>query len=140
MMVSSERFSSDLSEYTLLKTKKIFLSIKLDFQVKNEKILGLFQQLFSYYFQSLAILRILMIVWENHTKNYQTTSSFYSKHDLSLIKNGIISIEIMGNSGNYNYLYAHLFFGNNFYSNPLYWYEFCVSNSRHSPMLINLII
>ena len=47
-------------------------------------------------------------------KVYQNVSSFYSKKDLNLIKIEIISSEKMRNSGNYNYDYAHSFFGNNF--------------------------
>ena len=39
---------------------------------------------------------------------------FYSKNDLNLIENGIISSEIMRNSGNCIYDYTHSFFGKDF--------------------------
>ena len=38
IMVSPERYSSDLSEYTHFKFEKYFLSIKTNFYVKNEKL------------------------------------------------------------------------------------------------------
>ena len=50
-------------------------------------------------------------------KSHQNPSDyihFYSKYYLNLIKKWIVSSEKMRNSGNYNYDYAHSFFGKNF--------------------------
>ena len=52
-----------------------------------------------------------MIVSEKFHQNLSDYTSFYSKKDLNLIKNGIISSEKMRNSGKYNCNYAHPFFG-----------------------------
>ena len=54
----------------------------------------------------------------------------YPKKYLNLIKKGIISIEKMVNSGNYNNDYAHSFFGKDFSSKPLYWCSEWFQTSR----------
>ena len=41
------------------------------------------------------------------------------------MKKGIISNEIMRNLGNDTYDYAHSFFGKDFESKPLYWWQLC---------------
>ena len=52
LIVSSERSSSELSEYTLLQTKKIFfVPMKINFQVKTISLV-----FFSKYFQSVGFL------------------------------------------------------------------------------------
>ena len=57
-------------------------------------------------------------------KSHQTLSvyiQFLFKNRFGFNKKGIISSEKMRNPGNYNYNYAHSFFGKDFQSKPLYW-------------------
>ena len=51
---------------------------------------------------------------KNRIKIYPTTTSFYSKKDLKLIKNRFFSSEKMRNIGNCIYDYAYSFFGEDF--------------------------
>ena len=49
-------------------------------------------------------------------QNLSDYSQFLFKKDLNFLKKEIISNEKMKNSGNYNYAYAHSFFGKDFKS------------------------
>ena len=61
------------------------------------------------------LICILMIVSEKSHQNLSDyASSFYSKEDINLIKNEIISSVKMRNLGNYIYDYDHSFFGKDF--------------------------
>ena len=61
-----------------------------------------------------------MILSEKTHQNLSEYSQFLFKKKLNLVKKDIISSEKIRNSGNYNYDYAHSFFGKDFKSKPLY--------------------
>ena len=69
---------------------------------------------FLNYFQSLAILKILMIVSKKSPQNLSDYMKILLKRKIEIDTKEIISIEKSKNSGNYNYDYTHSFFGEDF--------------------------
>ena len=82
----------------------------LKLKKKMEKIVSFFPELGKK--GPSGFTNSYVCIWK--IKTYQTLFSFYIKKYFNLIRKGIISSEKMRNSGNYNYDYAHSFFGKDF--------------------------
>ena len=79
-------------------------------------MLGFFQKKISKYFKILVILKIPMVSGKKHIKICRTTTDlcFLFKNRCGVNKEQIFSSELMRNSGNCIYDYAHSFFGEDF--------------------------
>ena len=141
LMVSSERSSSDLSEYTLFQIKNMWKSI---FRWKNGNVY-VFYSCFQIISKYQRFYKFWWLYRKNYIKIYQAVSSFYAETDLNSIKKYgsflmnkwetqvIISIIVLTRSSEriFNpsrytcciYDYAHSFFGEEFQSNALYWFH-----------------
>ena len=113
-MVSPERSSLVLSEYTLFNVNKKYLfTHKNQFLDESWKNLGFFSDFFQMTFKVQRFYKFWWFYRKNHIKIHQTIH-FLFKKKLNLIRKDIISSEKMRNQGNYNYDYAHSLFGKDF--------------------------
>ena len=80
----------------------------------------MFRFFFSKCFQSSVILKILMIASEKTQHNLSDSNHFLLKKRFDVKEKQIFPSEKLRNSGNYNYDYAHSFFGKGFQSSALY--------------------
>ena len=118
-MVSSETYSSDLSEYlryriyNKLKMFYPFYPPKIHFRWKIKKI-RLFFAVFFEILTNPVILKIPLIISEKTHQNLSDYNHFIFKNRFE-VNNKLFSSEKLRYSGNCMYLdYAHSFFGEDF--------------------------